>query len=265
MKPAKPGKVALRTTLFLFICPVILILSGTFAKTASPLIGALTVGAVTSCFTFLLTLLFLYWDGLSVRDIGLDFTRRSIPKLLGGFVLGLGLVALQNLCVSLWGHTHWVSVRPHQTSGVFLLALAGYFLLALREELAFRGYALRRLESTWNMWTAILVIAVVFTLEHAAGGWTWSRTLLGPPVGALLFGMAALAIRGIAFPLGIHAAFNFGQWAMGQKEITGLWRPMTDAGFAQQAETIGYAAYIAGMLLATSGFWIWHKRHSNLT
>ena len=140
--------------------------------------------------------------------------------------------------------------------------MGGYFALALREKFAFRGYPLRRLESAWGTWVALLLIAVVFTLEHTAGGWSWSRSLLGPPAGALLFGMAALSTRGIVVPLGIHTAFNFGQWFMGQKEIAGVLRPVVDAGFDHQADALGYAGYLVGMLLAASGFWLWRKHRA---
>src|ERR1017187_6016840 len=54
-------------------------------------------------------------------------------------------------------------------------SMGGYFALALREKFAFRGYPLRRLESAGGTWGALLLIAVVFTLEHTAGGWSWSR------------------------------------------------------------------------------------------
>jgi membrane protease YdiL (CAAX protease family) len=84
--------------------------------------------------------------------------------------------------------------------------------------------------------------------------------LLGPPAGALLFGMAALATRGIAVPLGIHAAFNLGQWLMGQKDIPGMWKPVVDTGFDRQADTLGYLGYLTAMLLAASGFWLWKQR-----
>jgi len=147
-------------------------------------------------------------------------------------------------------------------NGYVDLALA----LAMREELAFRGYPLRRLEHLWGRWGAILFTGVVFTLEHMAGGWTWSHSLLGPSTGALLFGMAALSTRGIAVPLGIHAAFNFGQWCMGQKEVAGLWQPVVDPEFAHRVETLGYTAYLLGTLLATLGFWLWDRnRRSSLS
>jgi uncharacterized protein len=254
--------VVLRALLFLVACPVVLAFAGPLTKTASPLMGALVVGTISSFFTFLLTLLFVHWDGLNLRDVGACVSIHSTPRLLFGFVVGIALVTLQDSLIYAGGHTHWVAVRPSPSLGFVLLALAAYLMLALREELAFRGYPLRRLESEWGIWRALLLIGVAFTLEHTAGGWTWSHSLLGPPAGALLFGMAALATRGLAVPLGIHSAFNFGQWLMGQKEVAGPWQPVVDAGFTHQAETLGYIGYLVGTLIAVLGFWLWQRNRA---
>ena len=253
--------ISLHALLFLLACPVILIFTGPLTRTVSPEAGPLVVGSIASALTFALTFLFVRWDGIRLRDIGAAITSRTAPRLLFGFVIGIVLVALQDLVIYCGGHAHWVrdTSRP---SSLILLALAAYAALALREELAFRGYPLRRLQAAWGMWPALILITVAFTLEHAAGGWTWSRTLLGPPAGALLFGMAALATRGLALPLGIHAAFNFAQWFMGQKETAGPFRLIVDPGFSNRAETLGYAAYLTGTLIATFAFWLWHTRHA---
>jgi hypothetical protein len=253
--------VALRALLFLVACPVILIVAGPLTKTAAPLRGQLLVGIVASFFTFLLTFVFVHWDGLQFREVGTGVSVHTVPQLFVGFVIGSAIVLLQMAVVCAGAHTHWV-VASHQPLGITLLALIGYFALALREELAFRGYALFRLEGAWGTWCALLFITVIFTLEHTASGWSWSRSLLGPPAGALLFGVAALSTRGIFVPLGIHAAFNFGQWFVGLKETAGVFRPVVDTGFNHQADALGFAGYLAGMFLAALGFWLWRKHHA---
>jgi membrane protease YdiL (CAAX protease family) len=253
--------VGLRSLVFLVACPLVLIIAGSLTKSVSVEAGPVVVGTVTSILTFLLTVLFVRWDGLALRDVGTSLGTHTPARILFGLVVGSSIVALQNLVVYAGGHTHWIANdAPHHSPAVVLLAFVGFLMLGLREELAFRGYPLRRLESAWGMWWALIVIGIVFTLEHTASGWSWSRSLLGPPAGALLFGMAALATRGIAVPLGIHTAFNFGQWVMGQKEVAGVWTPIIDRGFERQADALGYAGYLAGMLLAAAGFWIWKNR-----
>lgn len=253
--------ISLHALLFLIACPIILIFTGPLTKTVSPEAGPLLVGSIASALTFALTLLFVRWDGVRLRDIGAAATSRTAPRLLFGFVIGIALVGLQDLVIYSGGHAHWVR-NTSCPSSLILLALAGYAALALREELAFRGYPLRRLEAAWGMWPALILITIAFTLEHAAGGWTWSRALLGPPAGALLFGMAALATRGLAVPLGIHAAFNFAQWVTGQKETAGPFKLIVDPGFSDRAEMLGYAAYLTGTLIAAATFWLWRTRRA---
>lgn len=219
----------------------------------------LETGVITSVLTFLLTLLFVRWDGLRICDVGAGPCAKSATRMVFGFAVGIAILLLQELFLWAGGHTHWVARTPHFSPGVILLALAAYLTLALREELAFRSYFLRRIETAWGLWASLLIMDIAFTLEHAAGGWTWSHSMLGPPAGALLFGMAALATRGIAVPLGIHTAFNFGQWFMGQKEIAGPLQLIIDAGFTRQAESLGYAGYLAGTLAAAAGFWLFRR------
>lgn len=253
-------RVVLRALLFLLLCPLVLAFIVPVVRGASPLTGMLETGVIASVLTFLLTILFLRWDRLRLRDVGTAVTPQSTSRLAFGFVIGIALVLLQEFFLYAGGHAHWTFRTPHISSGTILLALTAYLALALREELAFRGYSLRRIETAQGFWISVLIMMIAFTLEHSAGGWTWSRSLLGPPAGALLFGTAALATRGIAVPLGIHFAFNFGQWFMGQKEIAGSFQLVVDSGFAQQAETLGYAGYLTGTLLAATGFWL-YRRH----
>lgn len=254
----------LRALLFLILCPLILIFAAPLAKRVSPSVGLLLVGLVASAFTFAVTVFFVRWDGISLCDVGAAPGARTLPRALFGSLVGLALVALQDTALYAGGHTHWVFTSPSLSPRVVLLALFGYLALALREELAYRGYPLRRLEEAWGLWPALILTSIVFTLEHTAGGWSWSQSLLGPPAGALLFGMAALATRSLAVPLGIHAAFNSGQWIMGQKETAGPFRLVVDPGFSSQTETIGYAAYLVGTIAAVIAFWLWHTRRNAL-
>ncbi|MEG9435147.1 CPBP family intramembrane metalloprotease [Edaphobacter sp. HDX4] len=71
-------------------------------------------------------------------------------------------------------------------------------------------------------WTAQFAVALVFALEHLAGGATWINAILGTVGGSLLFGMAAIVMRGLAVPIGLHGAWNFGQWTLGEKESSGI-------------------------------------------
>lgn len=90
-----------------------------------------------------------------------------------------------------------------------------YVLLAARETLAFHGYPLRRLNERWGYWPAQLTVALLFAIEHKVAGWSWMTAFVGSLCGSLLFGATALATRGIAASMGLHAAWNIGQSTFG--------------------------------------------------
>jgi membrane protease YdiL (CAAX protease family) len=140
-----------------------------------------------------------------------------------------------------------------------LLPVLGYLLLATREELAFRGYPLRKLSTDINPWVAQTIVAALFVLEHRLGGSSWENALLGSGMGSLVFGMAAIATKGLALPIGLHAAWNIGDWARGGKGAGGLWRQIVDPVSALQVERLTMTAYVAVMLVALVGLWMWHR------
>lgn len=220
--------------------------------------SAVAVGGATSAAMVAVTIIFVRWDRLRLADVGAALSHRSLQRLLAGFGLGLSLVAAQTFLVSAAGHVRWVRSSASGVAPVGL-ALLAYLLLASREELAFRGYPLRRLEKSLGAWIALIVVALVFALEHIAGGYTWGSALMGPFAGSLLFGMAALATRGLAVPIGLHAAWNFGQWAIGEKEVAGIWKPVVEQGYGSFVSWAGWISYLLVIGAATAGFWFFAR------
>lgn len=253
---AGKGTLLFRVALFLCACAGLLVLASTVpaAKSAQ----AIVIGALAGAGSLLLTWLFTRWDGVRLRDVGALPDAGSARRFATGFAIGLSLIALHSLCVGLFGHVRLIrTTEASFDQGV--LVFLGYVLLAAREELAFHGYPLRRLQLAFGVWPAQVVIALVFALEHMAGGWSVSQALWGAAVGSLLFGMASIATRGLAVPIGLHAAWNVGDWIRGNRADPGLWRPEIPHGFEGAAEWSGVWSYVAIMVLATIGFWLWHR------
>jgi hypothetical protein len=173
----------------------------------------------------------------------------SPTRLALGFLIGLAMVALQSVLLGPIGHIHWVRT-PQQSLLPAATALLLYLLLATREELAFRGYPLFGLNRALGHWPAQLIVALIFALEHKIGGFTWLHAFFGAGVGSLLFGIAALTTRGLAMPIGIHAAWNFGQWILGAKGAHGLWRPVIEPGFETRFDLANSLSYDIVMVAA---------------
>lgn len=244
----------------LFYCGTVVVLA-----TAAPLAPRepwlahlLFIGAAASVGTFILTFLFVRWDGLRLADVGAWPDRRSALHLAVGFLIGLGLVAFHTLMAWGAGHVRWVPASGASFVEATLTLIA-FLLLSTREELAFHGYALRRLGTLTGFRVALVVTALVFALEHQAGGSTWGQSLFGAGIGSLLFGIAALATRGLALPIGLHAAWNFGDWIRGGKGSGGYWTAIVENGFEEQVMFRGMMCYILVMGLATLAFWRWHQ------
>ncbi|MGH7603521.1 MAG: lysostaphin resistance A-like protein [Gemmatimonadaceae bacterium] len=252
-------KLAARVALFMVASAAVLAFGAPIADKFPDFPAGLSIGVVTSVVTLGLTMLFVRWEGTDLESVGAVPSGNSPLRFAVGFLIGAILVALHVSIEAFIGHVQWAR-SENVGSRDTLTMLITYILLASREELAFHGYPLRRLRSAFGMWPAQIAIALVFAAEHAVGGVTWPHALFGAGVGSLLFGMAALATRGLAVPIGIHAAWNLGDWMSGGKGPGGLWNPVGGyQGHAERATTIGY---VFVMLSATLCFWLWERREA---
>jgi len=250
-----------RVLLFMVACALIVAIVAPIAKRFSGVQPEVLIGTLTSIATLGVTLLFLRWDGVQAREVGIAPRKGSIPRFVGGFVLGLVLVLAWAGLFAIVAPVRWTR-SPHVGLAACTGHLAGYLALSLREELAFHAYPLRRLERGFGLWGAQLIVATGFALEHRLGGWSWMQAVLGAGVGSLLFGMAALATRGLAVPLGLHAAWNLGHWSLGAKGEPGLWKMNVPED--SNANLQAMACYWAVFGLATMGLW-WRYRNAAAT
>jgi membrane protease YdiL (CAAX protease family) len=216
------------------------------------------LGCIAAAWAFALSTLFVRWEKTSLEDVGALPNRRSLVRLLIGFLIGLLLVAA-TAGASAVGGVRW-SFNPDITFGAIMTPLATYLALSCREELAFHGYPLHTLKRAFGLWTAQFAVALLFAVEHHLGGYSWTHALFGAGLGSLVFGMAAIASRGLAIPIGIHAAWNFGQWTIGEKGASGIWTEIVPPEHEQSMYVIRFVAYIVVMSSAMCGFWLWYRR-----
>jgi uncharacterized protein len=251
--------VVTKALLFILGCAVASAVAAPFTRNLSVRWPEFIVGVIGSLWALGLTLVFVRWDEVCLDDVGAKPDRLSLARLVVGFLIGTGMVALWMSISMATGYVHWERA-PENGAVIAAITLIAYLALASREELAFHGYPLRRLEQSFGVWGAQLIVALVFALEHMVGGWSWTRALFGAGVGSLLFGMAAIATRGLAVPIGLHAAWNFGQSMMGLNGEPALWRAVVDNGQEQYIEHVRTISYVAVMGSATLAFWFWHRK-----
>lgn len=249
MKRAGYNKIAavrintlLRVLLFCILCAVLLATGSSLLKGWKKPWEDLSLGFFAAAASFLLSIPFAKGEKVSLRQLGLIPGKATLGKLVTGFIIGLLIAGLHLALVLIFGHISLIRATPSFYAVVLSFLL--YLVLATREEIAFRGFALRSLSYKIGPWKAQLIIAFIFALEHMAGGFTWQQAFFGSGAGAVLFGLAALRTKGIALPVGLHAAWNFGQWCFGLKNIPGIWQVSVSKGFEEKNEQIIMMCYL---------------------
>jgi uncharacterized protein len=177
--------------------------------------------------------------GRSLAEIGLD-PKRAASGLGSGFALGAGVLTLAVAIFAIFGWYDPVEFAPGGGfSREFGAAVVFFALVAVVEELLFRGMVFRFLERKAGTWVAVALSAVAFGFLHITNpnATTWAATGLAIEAG-VLFAAIYIATRSLWTCVGLHWAWNlfegpvFGTPVSGQKfdvliraDITGpeLW------------------------------------------
>ncbi|HMI06332.1 MAG TPA: type II CAAX endopeptidase family protein [Flavobacterium sp.] len=246
----------LRVLAFCMCCMIVLIVGSSLTKNLPKPWSELLLGIVATVAVFGFTVLFSRWEKIRLDKLGVTPKKGTIRRFIFGFIIGLLLSITHTALVLLFSHAKIVSVSSLSFSAIVFTFLL-YFVLALREELAFRGYPLRALYCSIGSWKSQIIIAVIFSLEHIAGGYTITQAFLGAGTGAILFGIAALRSKGIALPVGIHFAWNLGQWCVGFKNEPGIWNTIIEKGYESKHEQITFIMYLIIMGFAILSFYLY--------
>lgn len=249
--------------LLFFVCCAIMLMSA--SRLAQELQFSLrweniTIGLITAIVSLGLTLLFLRLESMRPEQIGLIPDSNSFLRTVIGFIIGYIMAALLPCMLLITGHIKFVFTTEGMSYVSVGSALFLYLLLSCREQLAFHVYPLLGLNKALGMWAAQFIVAIIFILEHKAGGNTWTNAL-SAGLGSLLFGMATLSTKGMAIPIGIHAAWNFTQSVLGFKiEEPGFLKGVIQKGYEKSVEQSAYIFYVLIMCSAFLLFYYHWKR-----
>lgn len=249
--------VAIRVAGFWLGYTAIFIGLGLVLGMAPPAARMLLAGTLVTIGSFALTYSFTKSEGLSLSAVGARWSAGSETRFLAGLTVGIAMVLLLLLlCRIAFGPLTLVRV-PDVAMTTLALMVVTYVMLSAGEELGFRGYPFQRLRQRYGTVAAQVVVALAFAAYHMLQGWHPVNAFVGTTAGSILFGVATIASGGLAFPIGMHAAWNIGSWMLGTKGDAGYWR-MDIA--APPSFLAGALVYLAVMLLATAALWWWMRR-----
>ena len=248
----------LKVSVFWAAYLAILLVAGWAEAFLPPAFAKLFWGTTSSVLILILTVIFLRRERRKPQDVGLGFDSLTPARLAAGLLLAFATYGLILLLVStLLGPIHFVWA-PRPNPAATLLSVSTTFALACMEELGMRGYPLRTLVPALGYWPAQFIVAIAFGICHKLFNYSWLAILLGVIPSALLFGATAIASRGLAMPIGVHAGVNLAQWSVGEQG--GFWA--TNAADIARARIATFSPVIVAsvMVLASILLWLYGRK-----
>jgi len=211
-------------------------------------------GIVVTFFAITITYVALKIDNKSFRDINFCWESKTPIRFLTGFFIGF-LIAMLMLVIMISFTDLKLVNNKDSNIPIALLWLLGFFPLAFMEEIIFRGYAFIKINKTVGLWPAQILLAILFAWYHDYTGTSFLNQLIGPGIWALIFGIAAVWSKGLAFPTGLHMALNVVLALVGQKdERHAIWNIEYTTEITQslksQTETVGIILQIILLIIA---------------
>lgn len=142
--------------------------------------------------------------------ISLGFSTRGYAlDIMWGFIGSLILMGSGFLILLFLGRVEVISYNPDAVSILYWGAVL--LLVAVMEELSFRGYLLSNMMESMNHYLAVGIISVVFGLGHASGQNVSFVGLINCMLMGVLAGLYYVHRRNLWGPIAFHTGWNFFQ------------------------------------------------------
>ena len=209
---------------FLLIGGMILFLIAySFASLPEYYIGNNWFSGSLSLISGVLLLLMYRWLVGSYEDRKIDeLSMRKCLKHTGiGFLWGVLMMAA---IIGIFALCGWYKIVGccFNLAVVYRLLMT-YFVVAVGEEIVFRGIMFRLLDSQFNVWVALLISAVVFGIAHIINPNATVVSTIGISMASgVLFGLLLKYYRTLWVPIGIHWSWNFVQGTVTGSPVSGM-------------------------------------------
>ena len=218
------SKFSLGKWCFLFIGGIILFtIAYAFATIPELYIGNNWISGTISFICGVLLLLMYRWLVKSYEERKIEelSMQKSLKDTGIGFLWGMLMMAA---VIGIFALCGWYKIIGCSFNVAFIYRyLMAYFVVAVGEEIVFRGIMFRLLDSQFNVWVALLISAVVFGIAHIINPNATVVSTIGISLASgVLFGLLFKYYRTLWVPIGIHWSWNFVQGTVTGSPVSGM-------------------------------------------
>jgi membrane protease YdiL (CAAX protease family) len=175
-------------------------------------------------FSFVLSIILVFIcrrvvDRKSFESLGFN-PAYIYPDVIIGFSLGTFLVCAGALILYFLKDMRWIDVAYKGDTLLFSFGLLA--MIAVSEELIFRGYVLRNLMKSFDKWISLVLSAVLFSIVHYSNTGIPMLGLVNTFLGGLLLGICFIITRQLWLPIFFHLSWNFVQGPILGFKVSGL-------------------------------------------
>ena len=217
-------------------------------------------------------LLYALWWKWTEKEKAKDLPMSRLASHTGvGFGIGIFYFLIVTGVIALLGGYKVGGIAFDWRSLVY--SLFSFLVVAVGEEVLFRGIVFRMLDRQWGTAVALILSALLFGFMHIVNdnATVWSSVAIAVEAG-LLLGAAYKWSGSLWLPIGIHWAWNFFQGPIfgfavsGSSESSSLINPViegsewiTGGSFGAEASI---PAFVAGLVFtAFFLYWIWKRNY----
>lgn len=169
---------------------------------------------------FLLVAGFRKWiDRQSFTSLGFE-TEKKFPHGAVGFLTGIAMLSIASIFLFFTRNLQWIDV--HFNGREVFLGLGLMVIVALYEEVIFRGYILHNLMDSVNKWVALFITALLFAIAHTANPGITVISFINIFLAGLLLGINYIFTKNLWFAIALHFSWNFFQGPVLGYEVSGL-------------------------------------------
>lgn len=161
-----------------------------------------------------------FFEGKNLSEVGLKISEKTKYEITFGLIIGFVMITLVVIPNAIAGY-YTYNFTPNQIYPQIFEALLFFVLVALAEEILFRGYPFQRLIDATNPAIATVVFSLLFASAHIFNPNVNLISLANIFLAGLWLSSAYIKANSLWLPISLHFSWNFFQGYLYSLPVSG--------------------------------------------